>query len=135
MLDWIHRFFAKPAPPDPEPAPPPAPPGWTLLPPSGDHASYEVRRPLCDRTSTFGPGIEFCGVNATEFHGFPAGTLSIGGCRVGMTSTDPRDRFTLTYRFDYRANGWQRPGATLPACDFHRLPWGSAEGEAEGETD
>ncbi len=72
-----------------------------------------------------GPGsMEMVGVNALAYHEFPPETLEIGHVDVRMeTARDIR----ITYRFNFNPQGWRRPGATIPAFDYHRLPFAADE--------
>ena len=128
MIGWLCRLFRPTHPSSfilhPFKEPPPAPPGWTLVAtlPNGD-ASYEASGRLGPRPGELGPGVEFCGVNSAGFHGFPAGTLSIGSVGVHMAATDPVSGMRLKIRFDYRPGGWPSADVRFPSCDFNRLPF------------
>ena len=79
------------------------------------------------RRRSRGPGsMEIVGRNATEFSGFPAGTLEIGRFDVMMFMSDGGMRTRITYQFLYREDGQPRQ-SLMPSCDFHRLPWGEIE--------
>jgi hypothetical protein len=107
---------------------PDPPAGWSLVAfPAPGVASYEVTRVIrSGDPAARGPGLEVCGINAVAFHGFPAETLALSRAGVRGFRDEQGMALRITYRFDYRADGWcgSPLGGKVPVCDFHRLPWG-----------
>jgi hypothetical protein len=73
-----------------------------------------------------GPGLEVCGLNADEFHGFAPETLSLARAAVAAYRDARGPALRITYRFDHRAGGWRTTaiGFHVPVTSFHNLPWG-----------
>lgn len=130
MLQRIASFFAPHRLVETEPAPPvplPPPPGWAIVPcHTPGVVGYQVTRQFrFESQAPYGPGMELGGANATEFHGFPRATLVLSHVPEIQAIVGERgvDGMRITYRFDYRPEGW---GAyPIPLMDFARLPWGT----------
>jgi hypothetical protein len=135
---WRDPFRRKPdavwTPPKPQPPGIPTPRGWTVAKTVGDVTCYEVRRRI-PLGGTPGQMKYLSGTNRFEYHGFPPGTLNIGGMvfeppevTQGMFDPPLAGGGFMVYRFDYRPSGWKIPGVGLPSCDYRDLP-----GEDAGE--
>lgn len=109
------------------PEPLPCPDGWRIVPHIDPNlVAYEVTREIdlsAWRDPCGSPGLEMCGLNATQFRGFPPETLDIGSVEIRLFNAVGKPNMArLLYRFLYKPGGWRRPGDRRPVFDFHRLP-------------